>query len=103
MRGLGDGQAAARVRKRPSPEDDLLVVVRREGLVYRVRLHVETATRAVEKTTHREQSILRANSYEVERRMSTEDDLVMWTSQPVNAEPSLGKEYPQRSVDTEYY
>ena len=102
MRGSGDEQAAARVRKRPSPEDDLRVVVRRESLVDRVRLHVEAATRAIEETTHREQPILRAISDEIERRMSTEDDLIMWTSQPVNAEPFLGKEDPQRLVDTEY-
>lgn len=91
-----------RVRERPSQEDDLRVVVRSEGLVYRVRLHVEAATRAVEETTHREQPILRAISDEVERRMSTEDDLVIWTSQPVNSEPFLGKEKPERLVDTEY-
>lgn len=34
--------------------------------------------------------------------MSTEDDLVMWSSQPVNTEPFLGKEDPQCLVDTEY-
>ena len=58
--------------------------------------------RAFEETTHREQPILRAVSDEVERRMSAEGDLIMWASQPVNAEPSLWKENPQRFVNTEY-
>ena len=44
--GSGDGQAAARVRTRLSPEDNFCVVVRCERLVNVVWLHVETPPRA---------------------------------------------------------
>ena len=34
--------------------------------------------------------------------MPAEEDGVVWASQPVNAEPFLRKENPQRLVDPEY-
>jgi hypothetical protein len=54
----GSWQAEARVRKRPSAEDNFRVVVRYERLFDGVRLHAEAAARAVQKTAHREQPIL---------------------------------------------
>src|SRR5260370_12832507 len=71
--GSGDQQALARVRKRLSPEDNFRVVVRLER-VNGVRLHVETASRAVEEAAHREQPILGAGGPQVERRSPAEGD-----------------------------
>jgi hypothetical protein len=50
------------------------VVVGCERLVNRVRLHVESAARAVEETAHREQPILGSAGDEIERRSPAEDD-----------------------------
>ena len=102
MRGSGDGQAAARVRKRPSPEDNFRVVVRRERLVNGVRLHVETASRAVEETAHREQPILGAAGHEVEGRSPAEDDGVVRGSQPLDAELFRRKKNSETLMDPEY-
>jgi hypothetical protein len=101
VRGSGDEQAAARVQKCPSPEDGLTVVVRRERFVYRIWGHVKAAARAVEKATHSEQSILRAISDEVERRVPSEDDRVVWASQPINTAPFVRNEKSQRVVDAQ--
>src|SRR5205814_6636795 len=70
----GDEQAVARARKHPSPENNLRIVVRCERLIDAVRLHVETASRAIEETAHREQSILSAAGHEVEGRSPAEDE-----------------------------
>ena len=83
--GSGDGQAAARVRTRLSPEDNFCVVVRCERLVNVVWLHVETASRAVEKTAHQEQPILGAAGHQVKGRSPAEDDSVVRGSQPLDA------------------
>ena len=100
--GSGDGQAAARVQKRQSPEDDFRVVIRRERFVYRVRLRVKATASAIEETAHGEQTILGSIGHEVEWRMPTKDNGLVWTSQPVYAEPFLWKENSERLVDTEH-
>ena len=93
--GSGDEQAVARERKRPSPEDNFRVVVRRERLVNGVRLHVETAPRAVEETAHREQPILGAAGHQVERRSPAEHDSVVRGSQPLDAKLLRRKKIPR--------
>ena len=90
------------MRKRPSPEDDFRVVVRRERLVNRVRLHVESAARTVEETAHREQPILGSAGDEVERRSPAEDDGVVRGPQPLDAEPFRWKENSESLMDAEH-
>src|SRR5258708_25550858 len=100
--GSDDGQAAGRAQNRPSAEDNFRVVIRRERLVNGVRLHVETASRAVEETAHREQPILGAAGHEVERRPPAEDDSAVWGSQPLYAKLLRRKQNPETLMDPEY-
>jgi hypothetical protein len=92
----------ARVRKRPSPEDNFRVLVRHERLVNGVRLHIETASRAVEKTAHQEQPILGAAGHEVEGWSPAEDDSVVRGSQPLDAKLLRRKQNPETLMDPEY-
>ena len=100
--GSDDGQAVARMRRHPSPEDNFRVVVSLERLVNGVRLHVETASRAVEETAHREQPILGAAGHQVEGRSAAEDDSVVRGSQPLGAKVLRRKQNPETLMDPEY-
>ena len=100
--GLGDGQAVARVQKRPSPEDNFRIVVRRERLVNGVRLHVETAARAVEEAAHREQSILGAAGHQVEGRSPAERDSAVRGSQPLDAKLLRREQNPKTLMNPQY-
>jgi alkylation response protein AidB-like acyl-CoA dehydrogenase len=44
---------------------------------------------------------LRATGDEINRRVSSEDDSVVWASQPINTEPFVRKENYQRLVDAQ--
>ena len=90
------------MQKRPSPKNNFRVVVRRERLVNAVRLHVETASSAIEETAHREQSILGAAGHELERRSSAEDKRVVRGSQPLDAKLLRRKQNPETLMDPEY-
>ena len=88
--------------QRLSPEHDFRIIVRRERLINRARLHVYAATRAVEKTSNREQSILRATGHKIKRRTSTEDNGVVRVPQPLDAESLRRKQNPKSLMDTQH-
>jgi hypothetical protein len=90
------------VPKGPLPKDDFRIVVRRERLINGVRLHVKTTARAVEEASNREQSVLRATGYEIERRSSAEDDSIVRAPQPLDTEPFRRKQNPESLLNPEH-
>src|SRR3546814_10673029 len=68
-----------------SLKDDLTVFVGSEVRLLGCRRHVETATRGIEKTAHRHQSVLCSGRNEIDWGLAAKDARVVGSAKPCNA------------------